>query len=47
MKAAYNHAEHLRERTMMMQQWANYLDSLCAGAEVGADQESCLTDGYD
>jgi len=27
-KAAYNHARHLPERVEMMQQWADYLDSL-------------------
>ena len=32
--AAYNFAEHLPERRKMMQQWANYLDKLKAGAEV-------------
>ncbi|MDQ6955202.1 MAG: site-specific integrase [Mariprofundaceae bacterium] len=33
-KAAYNHARHLPERTAMMQQWADYLDGLRAGAQV-------------
>ncbi|MBE0624410.1 MAG: integrase arm-type DNA-binding domain-containing protein [Burkholderiales bacterium] len=32
--AAYNFAEHLPERRRMMQQWADYLDKLKAGAEV-------------
>jgi len=32
--AAYNFAEHLPERRKMMQQWADYLDKLKAGAEV-------------
>lgn len=32
--AAYNFAEHLPERRKMMQAWANYLDSLRAGAKV-------------
>jgi hypothetical protein len=32
--AAYNFAEHLRERRRMMQAWADYLDGLKAGAEV-------------
>jgi integrase len=32
--AAYNFAEHLPERGKMMQAWADYLDSLKAGAEV-------------
>ena len=27
-KAAYNHAEYLDERTVMMQEWADYLDGL-------------------
>lgn len=27
-KAAYNHAEYLEERTKMMQEWADYLDEL-------------------
>jgi integrase len=30
--AAYNFAEHLPERRKMMQAWADYLDSLKAGA---------------
>ncbi|MBI9080429.1 MAG: tyrosine-type recombinase/integrase [Pseudodesulfovibrio sp.] len=33
-RAAYNYAEHLPERKMMMQAWANYLDSLKAGGKV-------------
>ncbi|MDX8384249.1 MAG: tyrosine-type recombinase/integrase [Ghiorsea sp.] len=33
-KAAYNHAEYLKERTAMMQAWANYLDAFRDGAEV-------------
>ena len=32
--AAYNHALYLKQRTAMMQQWADYLDKLKAGAEV-------------
>ena len=32
--AAYNHAEYLKERKAMMQQWASYLDGLRAGADV-------------
>ena len=32
--AAYNFAEYLPERRKMMQQWADYLDTLKAGAEV-------------
>jgi integrase len=31
---AYNRTTHLRERRKMMQQWADYLDKLKAGAEV-------------
>ena len=27
-RAAYNYAQHLRERTEMMQVWADYLDGL-------------------
>ena len=27
-RAAYNYAQHLRERTEMMQVWADYLDEL-------------------
>jgi integrase len=33
-RAAYNRAEYLPERTKMMQQWADYLDQLKAGAAV-------------
>lgn len=33
-RAAYNFAEYLDERRTMMQQWADYLDKLKAGAEV-------------
>jgi integrase len=33
-KAAYNHAEYLKERTVMMQHWADYIDALCTGAKV-------------
>ena len=32
-RAAYNYAEYLPERRKMMQQWADYLDKLKAGAE--------------
>ena len=35
-KAAYNHAEHLKERRKMMQAWADYLDSLKAQRKVVA-----------
>ena len=31
---AYNHTAHLVERRKMMQQWADYLDKLKAGADV-------------
>lgn len=33
-KAAYNRAEHLPERKKMMQEWADFLDKLKAGAEI-------------
>ena len=33
-KAAYNHARHLPERTKMMQQYADYLDALRDGAKI-------------
>ena len=33
-RAAYNYAEHLKERARMMQEWADYLDKLKAGAEI-------------
>ena len=33
-RAAYNYAEHLEERTKMMQWWADYLERLRVGAEV-------------
>lgn len=33
-RAAYNFAEYLDERRTMMQQWADHLDKLKAGAEV-------------
>jgi integrase len=33
-RAAYNRAEFLSERKTMMQQWADYLDKLKAGADV-------------
>ncbi|MBN8884618.1 MAG: integrase arm-type DNA-binding domain-containing protein [Rudaea sp.] len=33
-RAAYNRAKHLPERRKMMQAWADYLDGLCAGADV-------------
>lgn len=33
-RASYNQAQYLAERTVMMQDWANLLDSLVAGAAV-------------
>lgn len=33
-KATYNHAEYLKERTRMMQIWADYLDQLKYGAHI-------------
>ena len=33
-RAAYNYAQHLPERTKMMQEWADYLDELAHGAIV-------------
>jgi hypothetical protein len=33
-RAAYNSAEHLPERRRMMQDWADYLEGLKAGARV-------------
>jgi integrase len=33
-RATYNHAQYLPERRKMMQQWADYVDKLAAGAEV-------------
>src|SRR6202789_57562 len=33
-RAVYNHAEYLRERKLMMQDWADYLDVLREGAKV-------------
>ena len=32
--AAYNHALYIPQRTTMMQQWADYLDELKAGAKI-------------
>lgn len=32
--AAYNHALYISQRTAMMQQWADYLDELKAGAKI-------------
>ncbi|MEZ5534392.1 MAG: integrase arm-type DNA-binding domain-containing protein [Thiolinea sp.] len=33
-RAAYNRSDYLEERKSMMQEWANYLDGLKAGADV-------------
>ncbi len=33
-REAYNHADYMDERRVMLQEWANYLDSLRTGAEV-------------
>jgi hypothetical protein len=33
-RAAYNHAQYLPERTAMMQHWADYLDAIAAGKKV-------------
>jgi integrase len=33
-RAVYNRAQYLEERTKMMQAWANYIDTLKAGADV-------------
>jgi integrase len=33
-RAAYNRAEYLTERRVMMQRWADHLDKLKAGAEI-------------
>lgn len=33
-RRTYNHADHLADRTTMMQQWADYLDALLQGANV-------------
>jgi integrase len=40
-RAAYNFAEHLPERRKMMQAWADYLDSLKAGADVVPLKSKC------
>jgi integrase len=32
--AAYNHALYIKQRTVMMQQWADYLDELKTGAKI-------------
>lgn len=33
-RGAYNRAEYIKERKAMMQSWADYLDSIAAGAKV-------------
>jgi integrase len=33
-RAAYNHAEYLKERTEMMQWWADYIEKANKGSEV-------------
>ena len=33
-RAAYNRVKYLPQRTKMMQQWADYLDTLKDGAEI-------------
>ena len=33
-RAAYNHADYLPQRTQMMQEWADYLDELRAGGKM-------------
>ena len=33
-RAAYNHSDFMQERQKMMQAYADYLDGLCAGADV-------------
>jgi hypothetical protein len=35
-RAAYNHALHLKERRLMMQAWADYLDTLRKGYTASA-----------
>ena len=33
-RAAYNRADYLAERRKLVQDWADYLDALCAGADI-------------
>ena len=33
-RAAYNYAEYLPERRKMMQEWADYLDTLASHAKI-------------
>ena len=39
---AYNRTAHLPERRKMMQDWADYLDQLKAGAEILTSQQPLL-----
>jgi hypothetical protein len=41
-RAAYNSAEHLSERRRMMQDWADYLEGLKAGANVTSIRKAAL-----
>ena len=43
-RAAYNRAQYLTERTRMMQAWADYLDGLRTGADVLPFKRGSLTD---
>ncbi|MGB1011336.1 MAG: tyrosine-type recombinase/integrase [Thiolinea sp.] len=45
-RAAYNHADYLAERTSMMQEWADYLDSLRGGVDVMLFQNRIGYDNY-
>ncbi len=40
-RAAYNRAQRLSERRLMMQNWANYLDKLKAGSSPSQDAHAC------
>ncbi len=40
--AAYNHALYLKQRTAMMQHWADYLDQMKAGAKVISIKEASV-----
>ncbi len=33
-RSAYNHADYMEERKIMLQEWCDYLDTLRDGAEV-------------
>jgi hypothetical protein len=41
-RAAYNRAEYLAERRMMMNHWADWIDSNAAGGKVSAIRPSSL-----